>query len=268
MVVRHWVHSVRDSPNRRIQDGVKQRLLCDHCEGRLSQCERKVAEEVFVPMHAQASAHFDYGPWFGEFVASLVWRALLVHRAHGLKNLSDAQLIATDAALDTWRQFLLRERADPGQHELHCLPLDVLRAPSRSLPANINRYILRVVDTDVAASPRDAFVYVKLCKLLFIGFIDIPHPQEWVGTRLSVDNGSMGPRRFVLPKEFGDYLMGRARRVRAIQKSISPRQRERLSHDYRKDLDRSARSESFRAMFEDVQAFGRRAFHVPGDDDQ
>jgi hypothetical protein len=55
-------------------------------------------------------------------------------------------------------------------------------------------------------------------------------------------------------------MMGRARRLREIEESISVKQQGAVEKSYNKNLDRFARSETFKAMEADVALFGSEAF--------
>lgn len=67
-----------NQPNRRVQDGDTCNLLCQLCEQRFSDAERKFANEVFHPFHNEDRNEFNYGPWLHYFMTSIAWRTLLL----------------------------------------------------------------------------------------------------------------------------------------------------------------------------------------------
>lgn len=79
------------APNLRVQDGFKQRLLCDACEQLLSTWESETARSVFRLYHNDTSAVMPYGPWLAKFCASVCWRVLFIFRGLGIKNFTDEQ---------------------------------------------------------------------------------------------------------------------------------------------------------------------------------
>src|ERR1017187_2950407 len=93
------------APNLRLQDGVKERLLCAACEQLFSVRESYFATQVFRPMLAGV-AHVPYDERLAYFVVSLLWRALQ-------RNLQEARkagypfLSEIEEAEQEWRQFLL-----------------------------------------------------------------------------------------------------------------------------------------------------------------
>ena len=150
--------------------------------------------------------------------------------------------------------------ADPGEFEHHYLPLEEIQESTVPVTLNMNRYLLRSVDMDIACNPRSAFVYAKMCRLLVVGFIKTPDTSEWVGTRVDYDKGTIQPRHYHVPGLFGQYLMDRAKKMQALQDSISDKQKNKIGEAIATNPDKVANSESFRAMECDVRLFGRSAF--------
>jgi hypothetical protein len=127
----------------------------------------------------------------------------------------------------------------------------------------MNRYLARAVEMDAVSSNKSAFVYVKLCKLILVGLVQMPNPREWVGTRVAIEHGVIRPEHRGAPSDFGQFLADRARKMAALQAKMSARQKEKISTTMRADVDRAAASESFEAMSQDVSMFGRGAFDDP-----
>jgi hypothetical protein len=249
------------APNRREQDGFKERLLCGDCERLFSGWETQVAESIFIPIHENGASVIQYGPWLGKFCASISWRTLFLFRQLGLSHLSSDMLSAADSALDAWRSFLLDQNDDPGPFEHHLLPLESIQDSTvPETPPNMNRYFLRTVDLDVACNVNSAFVYAKLCRLMLVGFIQMPKETTWEGTKVDYESGAIRPRSYKLPGEFGQFLIGRANRMAVLQSGISDRQKGKLDQAISSNPDRIAQSESFRAMVYDVRIFGASAF--------
>lgn len=248
------------TPNRREQDGQKLRLLCGECEQRLAAWEKLTAEQAFLPLHEANATVMGYGQWFGAFCTSLTWRILFAQRLWGgLDGYPEALLDSIHGALECWRAYLLGERGDVGPFEHHVIPLEPIASSMvPGTPANMNRYFMRSVDTDIPFRGDRGFVYAKLCRLLIVGFI---RPEgTWAGTRIDYRNGELSPRQYEVPGYLGGYMMGRAEEVQQIQNDISERQRAKGDAFIAAKPDKVAKSESFRAMIEDVRLSGKAAF--------
>ncbi|MFB3054538.1 MAG: hypothetical protein ACE1ZY_04355, partial [Alphaproteobacteria bacterium] len=63
-------------PNLRVQDGLKDYILCEACETLFSEWENRFSQIIFSPSLSGERSAFHYGPWLAKFAASLTWRAL------------------------------------------------------------------------------------------------------------------------------------------------------------------------------------------------
>ena len=62
-----------DSPNRRVQDGVKLQWLCDDCETLFSGYETAFATKLFYPWQ-DGTNRIAYNEWLLSFCVSISWR--------------------------------------------------------------------------------------------------------------------------------------------------------------------------------------------------
>lgn len=247
--------------DKRQQDGWKERMLCSDCEQHFSRWEKQASEIAFIPIHDHNASVIEYDEWMAKFCASVCWRVLYLFRHLGLSHLSPELRSTADGALDVWKEFLLEKRHDVGLHELHLLPVGPVDSTTTTEAApNLNRYLMRTVDMDIASDSRSAFVYVKMCRLMVFGFISVADAVHWQGTRISMPTGTVSPRQYVLPSAIGDFLNDRAANCLKLQESMSQRQRAKLDMWMRENPDTIANSESFRAMVHDVELFGDAAF--------
>ena len=249
------------SPNRRVQDGYKDYWLCPNCEDLLSKWETEFAEKVFHPLVSGQASTFQYQDWLLKFGVSLSWRVLLyIKETADLSHFPERLRQETDKALARWAAFLLGQESHPAKYEQHMLPLDIIAGyTGGEMPPNINRYLLRSVDIDAVCSGSEAFVYVKLPHVLLVGFVHIKRPREWQGTKIHVRHGTLGAQNYVLPKEFGEYVMDQAQRLKELQESISEAQNKKIEESFGKVIDKLPLSGSFKAMHADVQLFGQDA---------
>ena len=251
-------------PNARVQDGLKLHLLCGDCEQRFNQWETEFANRIFHPMTRGDAVRTSYDLWLLLFCASVSWRVLVYHidTTH-LRSVPAALLPSVERAELTWREFLLGSRPRPQPHEQHILPLPrgVIGSHTYSdMPTNINRYLFRSSEMTVASNNRDAFTYAKMGPFIILGFIAMPRPKQWVGTRVNTHGGTIGPRNYVLPKPFDKFIFERADLAATLQERMSDRQHAKIAETYRGNMDRAAQSDSMQAMHQDVELFGRRAF--------
>ena len=248
------------TPNLRVQDGPKCRLLCDTCEGVFSRWEREFAEKLFHPINNSNCEGTEYGEWLARFAASLCWRTLTWDMGRGqLGHLTPEERTAAHAAAEMWRAFLVGERGNPGEHELHILPMDLVTpAEGETLPARLNFYLARAIQTDVVAGANFQFVYVKLPRTIFIGVIAGGGRYRWKGTRIRMHRGRLG-NAYQIPSIVAQYVMAQARRIDAGPR-LSPRQMKVVAASLRADPDRALRSDTFHALSWDAELAGDPPF--------
>lgn len=247
-------------PNLRQQDGPKAYMMCHGCEQVFGDWENETARRLFRPLHKDPTREVHYDASFLRFCVSVSWRVLTAYRAIGLSAMNDDQRRNAEHALQVWSEFLLGERPNPGLHEQHVVLLaELADANGLEVPPNFNRYSLRGIEIDVAGSARDTFVYSKMCGLLLVGFVTMGSQSRWKGTKVRVRGGRLGPTHYELPAEFLDYFLDKARAARGKEASISPKQRARISEDWRRNLGRAATSETMRVQSFDVALFGKDA---------
>ncbi|MEX2319354.1 MAG: hypothetical protein WD626_05835 [Bauldia sp.] len=246
-----------ENPRRRLQDGLKVPLLCSSCEGMLNEWETRFATEIFHPYNANSSLRAAYGDWMLKFCVSVSWRVLkYMADKHPLDDWSEQQRAAAVGALERWRAFMFGEVPHPGPYEQNLLPLSVMSSSTiPNMPTNMNRYLARGLDMDVAHGERTAFTYSKMGKLALFGMV-VPSAARWRGARVSVRSGVIQPGHFEVPHHLADYLMDRARGSAKLQQMIPERQNEKIEEVFMRDLDRVANTDQFKAMLADAEMFG------------
>lgn len=99
------------SPNKRLQDGDKEPLLCQVCEQRFSEAEQLFASRIFLPFHNNDIDNFIYQEWLHYFLVSLAWRTLICDLEGFIQDkdvppevvsiISDTEAVARDYLLGT-----------------------------------------------------------------------------------------------------------------------------------------------------------------------
>jgi hypothetical protein len=126
------------------------------------------------------------------------------------------------------------------------------------LPFNANRYLLRALHIDVVWGDRDGFTYSKFGCFALFGFLRKP-ANTWVGTKVHVRHGSIGPRSYEIPGHVGNYLVEKMDSYKDITRKMSERQHGKVEAAVLNDIERFVRSDTFKAMQHDEQLFGESA---------
>lgn len=257
------------TPNRRVQDGIKVEFLCDACEQIFGLWEKQFAEQVFIPFHEGKADHrsIQYEAWALKFAVSVSWRVLTFYRElTGLNYLSASLRQEAVTASDCWRAFLLGRSPHPSRFEQHLIPLDIIESFSGgSWSPFLNRYLMRTVDMDVVASKDSAVVYSKLGRLLLIGFLSSQPRAAWKETRLHVGLGTVGGiKSYVVPGSLAALINSKAARAADRLASMSSNQSNLIQQAIKEKAESGELFETdvFRAMQQDVLLFGSDAFSV------
>ncbi|MSO88745.1 MAG: hypothetical protein EXQ89_02020 [Rhodospirillaceae bacterium] len=245
---------------KRVQDGLKRKLLCAKCEVLLNPWETALASQIFHPYNANNAFSGSYGEWMLKFCTSVSWRALRFFLDEGgSSQLTNDQITAANKALERWRAVIFGEIEHPGVYEQHILPLSAIGTTSiADLPNNMNRYLMRGVELDLPRSEKSMFTYVKMGRFAVFGIIS-PTKIRWKGTRVSVRNGQIGPSQFILPQQLVEYLKDRARKMADLMKEIPTDQANEIERSILHDRGRAVATDQFAAMLEDERMFGRDA---------
>ena len=251
-------------PNRRVQDGLKPRMLCRSCEQLFSTWEKDFAEACFVPLNSGSAREIRYRSWMLKFATSVSWRVLRLFAAYyGLARFLEHIKAEVDDALREWSLFLLGDRPHPGRHEQHMFVAGkVVHTSVADAPPNISRYLDRAIELYVDHTQESAMTYAKMGRFVLFGFVAIKHPRRWKGTKLHVQNGKFGQCDIELPSDIGEFILGRARRAAGRYSQISETQLAKIKKAYEQDPDRAAQSETLHAMQCDVSLFGMSAFEA------
>jgi hypothetical protein len=252
------------SINRRIQDGAIEKLLCAKCEALFNTWETKFSNHIFNPYCYDGKLpSISYGDWLLKFCVSVSWRSLnYMRRKTEFTHYSDTQKQLADRASEIWAEFLLGKRKNPQQFEQHVIPFGPIRAIGEiNFPPNINRYLLRMIEIDAGANSSAAFIFSKLGPLGLLGFVDLQKPEQWSGSKIRLRGGRIHPRNYTLPRQFGDYLGSRAKRVWDAQANTSPAQKEKIKATFLKNIDAFATSQLREAIEFDLSLFGDAALN-------
>lgn len=250
-----------EMPNRRVQDGAKEHMLCADCEFLFNQWETPFATKIFHPLNRREAMRFEYESWLLKFAASVSWRVLTWYNPNNLLEISESGKGLIDRALQTWKEFVFDQCPHPGSFEQHMILLDVPKSIQNidNLPPNWNRFMTRGCHINLAHSDgHPLYIYTKMGRITLLGFIGIEYPRHWIGTRIHVGRGVIGGS-IKVPVQFLDYMKERAIAELHEKNRISKKQDEVIDRTYRKDPDRAVMSKTFQALDYDVRLFGINA---------
>lgn len=190
---------------RRIQDGIKLRLLCDDCEQRFSKPEKYFAEKIFYTFHKHARS-FAYDERLEYYATSLSWRALKLSYSEATRG-QPKFAAAVDRAEACWREFLLGKRRSISPYENHLIFL----GDNTDLTGSSSAiwYGTRGVDSTLAMSTKVAFAYSLLPRMAVVTTINPMSMEGWRGTLIK-PCGKIRTTQIVSDMVFWEFVENRA----------------------------------------------------------
>lgn len=232
----------------RLQEGMREYLLCAACEQRLGRYEKRFAERIFLPYQNRPQPQvFAYEEWLLRFVVGLHWRVLALYpgSSHPI-----AQVFAN--AEREWRQYLLEQSPNPGAAEFHVYFADVVAHSTIELPKKFNWYMARSIDAShIYNDQGDAGVYVKLPRIITVSFIRLGNQRDhWQGTRLDVQGTLTIPQQPSVPI-FTQVLLERAKLLDNARPMLTARQKEKIQKQAETRPETIRNSDSFQVYVAD-----------------
>lgn len=250
-----------DAPNRRVQDGQKRHWLCTVCEERFSVWEGDFASKLFHPFTLDATKAITYTKWLLLFCTSLSWRVLQLGMDHnGFSDWTADAVERVRHAESVWRDVLLGRLPHPGLLQQHILPVERIESATGILVPNINRYLMRAIQTDILRAGDSVYTFTKIGRFIIIGFVHESNMDGWRGTKIHANDGVISPRKYVVPAALGDYLMEKARKLSETMSNISAAQQAKVEDAFRLNADKYVDSDAYDAMMADLTMFGKDAF--------
>lgn len=250
-------------PTRSVQDTLKIKMLCEGCERLFSRHETQFAKRVFHPLREDCTQRLQYEEWLLQFCVSLSWRVLTYAVGQGsLRECGDARGVdRVQAALDTWRRFLLGRAPNVGEFTQHTVCFQPIRREDLEIwPPNINRDFFRAQHIAVESRGACVFTYAKMLGIAIFGRID--GKQGCLSeSEVHSTGGAVEPRHpDTLPWQVRDYLIERATKHREVSARVPSEDQKRTEDRLLADPPMYRESETARAQLLDFERSGNAAF--------
>jgi len=221
------------TPNRRVQDGDKQPLLCQECENRFSIAEKEFAQNIFVPFHKLDQDHFSYGPWLHYFLTSLAWRTLVLDLPgfEADPTITPSLLEPLQASLRTMQSYLrgAAHASDLIRH--HMIVWTAAQKCSPELASIGPNVLIRRSTVGYALINKrygHAAVVHNMAGIIAVLNIKGNPRDNWLNTKVNPTGGVITQPQNVASWVLGDLLDALMDRNRGISTCMSEKQREKI----------------------------------------
>ena len=218
-----------ETPNRTVEDGEKNELLCPECEELFSAREKYFADTVFYPYKRDKVLSFDYDERLFYFLTSLSWRSLYLDAQD--KSYPDAALLEMKAAVDSIRQYLLGKTAALNI-ENHVFFFDVAES-STLADGNANRpnetVHRSITSYTVAANDNSSIlVFTNMLGIVVLTFIKRGKEEYWENAEINNGTGHIEAKDQKIKSIVGDAISHMLNYAEQSTSSISPKQQEAI----------------------------------------
>lgn len=238
--------------NKRIQDGVKEYMLCSDCEIIFSKYEDYFSKKWFYPYTENKLKELDYNINLKKFIISVSWRIL----AHSLGDFEiNNPKIGKYAreAYNIWKDCLLGKRQDILEYKTHLFIFEYVISSTSNLPSKFQFYTLRGIDGTIYYNQELIHVYVKFPGFILFSTIHPTNPDGWVNTEI-FDSGALITPQEIFYAGFGDFFKGRAELI--SKNPVSYIQQRKLNETILKDKNRFINSKSYEVWSEENKRIG------------
>ncbi|WLR52488.1 hypothetical protein LC040_06180 [Bacillus tianshenii] len=243
-------------PNRKIQDGDKQQMLCGECEDLFNQDETTFANTIYHKYQSGTLQEFEYGPWFNRFITSVNWRNLYLDIIGFVseQNIDPFRLDVLIHAEKVMRGYLLGESQDLRDIENHVFFFNPIETASEDM-ADLNLHTVfggSVFGYTFISHDHDSYyVFLNLQGLVLVTIIKSARQESWNNTLVHKE-GRFDPNKpqHITSPLFSEFEYLAQERKKSMEQ-MSNKQREKIIEGIKKDPERFKNSKAYERMLND-----------------
>jgi hypothetical protein len=151
------------NPNVRMQDGLKEHLLCLDCEQKFSKYEKWFADNIFFPYLNGKHEFLEYNENLGNFIVSVLWRRLL------WKKIVNEPYF--EEVFNDWKAYLNGDSIIKYDN-IHLLFLGEIWHNEVQPHEFVHRYFNRATDANIAQIGDETIVFAKFSRFIVLAELD------------------------------------------------------------------------------------------------
>ena len=200
-----------ENPNKRIQDGIKKRLLGEKAEQEFSKRERWFTNNIFFPHLTKNQQKFNYDENFAYFIISVLWRVILDHLDNPLSDPKKLNFLYE--VVDEWREFLTESKYPRNYNDLNVMLTDRLSSHTTNFQ-NADLYMSRYIDATIIVNDdySTVGVYVKFLRFMFWSILK-GKPTEGENIKVQFNPSVLNLPQVVKDNYFGGFIFNRIKLI-------------------------------------------------------
>lgn len=236
-----------EKPNLRVQDGLREYLLCEACEGLFSKWEDSFAR-TYRAHYEEPGRNFFYRREDALAALSILWRVAahaISHPEHRHLELGNDYSRLHDGA-NAWRDVLLGKIPHPGKFRAFWVFMNYAQGRERA-EQGFNRHVFHSIDFDILASSKRLFILVHLPGVYLIGALEETPRAAFKGIDISFKGGRyLSTENKVLPEFVLENIENSIDKKNASFANLSSRQQSKILTSLYEDPERALASPLFR----------------------
>lgn len=240
-----------ENPDRRVQDGPKQYLLCEKAEQEFSKRERWFSNNVFLPYLKENKQEFDYDENFAYFMISVLWR-VLIDQTNQEDVKAEKRLDFLEDVKSEWKLFLADSIYPVNFNDLNIFLTDRIVSHNTN-GINVDLYMSRIIDATIVHNENftTVAVYVKFLRFMIWSVVK-GNPTDCEDVKIKFIPGKLKTPQRLTDTFFGGFIMNRIQEIDNRPKA-NEKQQEIIAKELSKNEEEFWKSDAGKALINDYE---------------
>lgn len=251
-----------DSPNQRLQDGIKRNYLSHEGEQLFSEKEKWFAEKMFRPFLEKDQSTFQYNENLYYFLLSVLWRGLL-HQLELPSIYNDPVLNILNEVQFDWREYLAGKKKTLTFPDVNLWLTDHIKSHDTGVEG-LDYYFTRTIDFTIISDEKGDYicVYGKFLKFVFWSTIRDVSNFDNSAVRVKEEGGVINYPQQFQDSQFVETLVRRAKVISELPRP-SQAQEQKIIDEVKKNPQGFIDSEAGLAIMNDWRLDSQADYRIP-----
>lgn len=240
-------------PNKTLQDGDKEYLLCGDCEDIFNKFETEFSKKIFHPYKEGKLVEFEYNKWMNFFICSVNWRNLYLDIIDTHTNFKEDELGNLKICEEILRDYLLEKRDDIGHIENHIFFFDDIKETNDAdfIDSGPHSFLRHSSFGYTFTAKGGHYVVANLLGIIICSILSKSDIEEWKNTHIVNGVGNLKIEKQIVSSpvfgELKEYMID----SRKARQNLSEKQKEKTIERLQKNKDKIFGSEMLKNRMKD-----------------
>ncbi|MFK5709841.1 hypothetical protein [Lysinibacillus boronitolerans] len=243
-------------PNKKVQDGDKEKLLCGECEDLFNIDETLFANKVYHKFQQGTLQNFEYSEWLERFIISVNWRGLYLDIIGFVKeqNISVKDLEYLIECEKKLRNYLLGNSSSLEGIENHIFFFNEIQEANKevaemNLHSSVGSSVIGY--TVVNNNPDGSYIFLNLQGLIMVTILNYSIGEEWRGTLVQKEgNFDLANPQFIRSPIMNEFKFISSE-IKDSQLNLSDTQKDKILKAIQKNQEKFIKSNAYERVERD-----------------